>query len=409
VRIADILRRCTSDSLVLIDELGTGTDPDEGGALSCAVLMELKRRGALSVVTTHLGALKVFAHSTQGIVNGSMETEILRETESSDTSAGGSVRPTYRLIVGEPGASHAFKIAARLGIAPEVIAEAAGYFTGGGGKVEELISDLRLKRREHEEKIRETESMQAELGRLREMLAGEIAQYKKSRREALLRAHAEAEDILKTAKSHARRAEEILKADARAAAQAVRALEKNIEESRIKRRALLPDVGEALKDAQTGQRVRVAGLGIEGVIISINQTKGRAVVSAQGREVEAPLEELTAVEGGAETTANRDGGQGAEGGPRRAFRRGFGGEPSREVHYEINLIGQRVEPALSELERYLNDAALADLNSVRVIHGFGTGRLSAAIREYLSGHPLARRFEKAPQEAGGDGVTIVYL
>lgn len=401
-RLAGIIAESDGRTLVIIDELGTGTDPEEGGPLACAVLRELTRRGALTVVSTHLGLLKAFAHTEPGMVNAAMQME-------EEPAAGGlpAYRPTYRLVIGEMGQSHAFEIAARLGMPPELIREARGLMKESGVRVERLLSELMQKREELELRLAETERLKRDLIGLRASLREEVERIRAEKRAILSKSLREAETVLHEAKKEARKLMKRLR-EAGAVHQmreAMRGLDQRLAEVGEKRSRAeepesrgLTDLIEStgLAEVSEGQAVSIRTLGVDGTVRSVSRGSGRCRVVVRGREIEVPLSELAA--------------------PAAAPAEGTAGEKvpvqdvsAREVPGELNLMGQRIDPALSMLERYLNDASIAGLRSVRIVHGIGTGRLAAAVREYLDGHPLVTRYRRGGEEEGGGAVTVVYL
>ena len=397
-RISEIMRESSGETLALIDELGTGTDPDQGGALSCAVLRGLKKRGALTAVSTHLGSLKVFAHTEPGLVNGAMEMK-------AEITAGSRLyRPTYRLIIGEAGQSHAFEIAERFGLPPDVINEARGFSEGDGLQVEPLIAELKEKRGELSGKIRETAALKEELLELRNRAKEELSLARKKRRESLSDALREGEEIIRKTKREARKAlKDIRRSEMDKASIAARGLDSRLAEISAERRSLIPDGSEELQSVSEGQAVFIKGLKTEGIVRSVNIKTGRCRVVVSGREIEVSLKELAGSSGEALQADGKRDNPGLPSGIELDSHAG------RSVPAELSLVGQRVDPALSELERYLNDASISGLDSVKIIHGIGSGILSASVRDYLEDHPLVSRFRRGTEEEGGEAVTLLYF
>ncbi len=393
-RISEILRRSDRETLVIIDELGTGTDPDEGGALSCAILKELKRKGALTAVSTHLGLLKAFAYTEPAMINGAMEMEALQRDGMP------VYRPTYRLVIGEIGRSHAFEIAGRLGLPPELIGEARQIMKESGGRIEAFLEGLKKRSSELDRMLAETARLRREAAGLRESLREEIAKVRAEKKEILSKALREAEEILLRARREAR---EALKALRRASAappvETVRGLDQALAGIRERKEAFAEEKRPLLDEVREGQAVFVGRLGLNGTVRSVNPKTRRCRVVVRGREIEVPLGELSAAQGDAGALAPRDTDEGVV----RDV------DAGRDVPAELDLRGQRVDPALSALERYLNDASIAGLGVVRIVHGIGEGRLSAAVRDYLEGHPLVRDFRSGGGDEGGDAVTVVSL
>ncbi len=395
-RISEILARSDRETLVIIDELGTGTDPEEGGPLSCAILRELRRRGALTAVSTHLGLLKAFAHTEPGMINGAMQME----EEISDGLP--AYRPTYRLLIGEMGQSHAFEIAGRLGLPPELIREARGLMKESGARVETLLSELMRKREELDLMLAETARLRQELTGLRASLREEIKRIRAERKEILSGTLREAEGILLKARREARDVIRQLKqSEMRRAGEVLKGLDRGLAEVRQKQERYAAEETPGLEEVREGQTVCIRSLGVNGIVRSVNRKTGRCRIVVRGREIEVPAGELAEpVTEPADEAASTV----------RTIRSMPGTDDITEgISGKLNLIGQRVDPALSVLERYLNDASMAGLGSVKIIHGIGTGRLSSAVREYLKGHPLVREFRKGEEDEGGEAVTVVYL
>jgi DNA mismatch repair protein MutS2 len=400
-RISEIISKCGSDTLVLIDELGTGTDPDEGGALSCAILRRLKERDALTAVSTHLGLLKAFAYTEPDMINGAMEME------EEDRNGVKFFRPTYRLVIGESGQSYAFEIARRFGIPEEILEDAGKFLKEADIKIEALISELKKRKKELDMRLLETESLKEELMDIKRSTEERLKRAERERKETLTRAIREAEDILRRSRREAREILERLRSsDMEAAKESIKRLDRRLAELGKRRLALTARTSDLrpLRDLKIGQTVLLKNLGIEGVVRSINPRTQRCRVVVAGREIEISREELAepAVLPGERGRRGRD--EGAETPPYKVIH----GTAHNAVPHEINLIGRRVDPALSDLERYLNDASLAGLESVRIIHGRGSGRLAAAIRDYLKDHPLVKGYKREPDDAG-DAVTTVHL
>lgn len=397
-RISEIIRQGSEHTLVIIDELGTGTDPEQGGALSCAILRKLKECGALTLASTHLGMLKAFAHSEPGIINSAMEMEEI-------TVNGASIyRPTYKLVIGEPGTSHAFEIAESLGMDTDIIREAREFSKDEGGRIESLIYELKQKTTELKNKLLESERLKQETERLREQLSEELMRFKITEREIMAKAMKEAEEVVRKTKREMRDIIETLKqaslADAREAA---KELDTKLREIVNIRKEHTPAKSVQFEEIKEGRHVLVNSLGKHGVIHSVNEKTGRCKVFVDGKEIEVPFDELFEPSADfLQTLASAH----SRGTARRAPT-----ETPMDINIpnELNVIGQRVDPAISLIERYLNDASIAGLKQVKIIHGIGAGILSGAIREYLKGHPLVENFRKGNEDEGGEAVTVVVL
>ena len=395
-RIVEILRVATADSLVLLDELGAGTDPSEGSALARAILSHLLARHVNTLATTHYSELKVFAHEHQGVVNASVEFNV--ETLS----------PTYRLSIGLPGRSNALAIAARLGLPEDIIAGAREYVGSAGVEMESLLANLQSERTAAADE--------------RYHLSMERTEAEYQRREAeKLRAETEDERvrILNDARTQARHEVEETRTElARVRTQMRRRLtEEELGKLRERTRTLEERAAPAAPKARSSQRAAVEPLGITGplevgdtVLVQSMGQRGEVVSLANGRgdiEVQLGALKMRVPENQVERLSRRQaraletGGVAALSLPLR--------EPTLAPELQLDLRGWRVEDALEEVERYLNNAALAGMPFVRILHGKGTGALRQAIRQQLTHHPLVKSQASAAAKDGGDGITVVTL
>jgi len=395
-RISEILRNSDAGSLVIFDELGTGTDPEQGGALSCSILRKLKEKGILTIVSTHLGMLKAFAHSEEGMINSSME---MREVTDMGVT---SYRPTYRLSVGEPGTSHALEIAGSLGLQSEVIEEARNFLKGEGAEIESLIADLKKKNIEIDKRLEETEKLRHEVNELKASLDEEIMKMRSEKQQSMADTLAEAEEIIRATKREAAEIiDKVKKADIAEKRKILKELDKKQAGLKKQKEESTPEKLFAIREPEVSQYVFINSLRTHGVIISVNEKTGRCKVMVNEKEVMIPMSGLSeAMDSKSEDLPNESG---------RGERPIALTSIDKNISNEINVIGQRVDPALSKIERYLNDASLAGLKQVKIIHGIGTGILAASIREFLNDHPLVEEFRKGHEEEGSEGVTIVSL
>ncbi len=384
-----ILQQADERSLVILDELGAGTDPQEGAALARAILNHLLQRGITTLVTTHHPELKAFAHATEGVVNASVEFDL--ET----------LRPTYQLIIGLPGRSNAIAIAQRLGLDPEIVAAARQDVHPSDRRVDKLLDDIR---QERNRLARERQKLAQERARLEAQtreLAARLEKIEQERRETLARARAEGElevaifrHNLETLKRRLKRAAQPL--------EVIKVVEQDLQklETQVATPVERKPVSEApplLEPVRPGQRVRVKTLNAEGVVTAVTETE--AEVQIGSLRVRARWADLELVAAGSTATASA-----AE-------------EPvsSRQLlataspGLEVNLRGMSVEDALQTLDRYLEKAYLAGLPFVRIVHGKGTGRLRAAVRQALGDHPYVLSLEEPTPNQGGEGVTIAFL
>jgi DNA mismatch repair protein MutS2 len=382
--ISAILRSAGPGSLVLIDELGTGTDPEEGAALACAVLKELRETGGLVFATTHLSDIKGFVHRSEGMLNASMEFD--RKT----------LLPLYRLRIGEPGQSHALETARRYGLPDGIIDSAKAMLGGVKTEFDNLIDDLQRKREAYERGLEEIEREKRDLGEKLGLAGRKLAEAETLQKEARAKAYQEAAGIVLDAKRkmHAL-LEELKKSDRTRGREIIREVEEVQRDVSEKVREYEVAVGGPLPpgEIQEGGIVFVTSLGCDARVIKVNLKEQRVRVAAGNKEIEVPASDIA--EGRGKSPAEQKG----ERPP----------APEEAVSSRINLIGERVDEALSRLEPFLNHAALAGLADVTIIHGFGTGALGRAVREHLEGHPLIKKFRKGDKEEGGGGVTVATL
>ncbi|KJR41657.1 recombination and DNA strand exchange inhibitor protein [Candidatus Magnetoovum chiemensis] len=396
-RINDILSKSAEKTLVLIDELGTSTDPDQGAALACAILKEIVQKGSLVIATTHLKALKVFAHSEAGFVNGSMEMEIIKQNDAL------TYRPSYRLSIGSPGESYAFEIAQSLGISREIITQARIYMDTSSLRFEKMVEDLNSMSKEYSGKLIEINRLKEELSVIVSSRKTEINELKNSKKQVMVKAYDEAKEIIRKTKLEAIEAlEEIKKSDTKKAAETVKVISNKLAQTTRKHQALLGAHYSSLSSPVIGQKVFVKDLNIEGILSDIHLKKNRCIVNVKGRELEVAIDKLAPIGDKAKEDTMKS--QSDKSSATQADK-----IMESRVSMELKLIGQRVDPALTILERYLNDASMDELRTVRIIHGIGTGALSAAVKDYLKGHPLVKSFRKATDEEGAGAVTIVEL
>lgn len=383
--------------LVLLDELGAGTDPTEGAALAKAVLEELSRRGTLTLATTHSGELKIFAQTREEMQNASMEFD--QETLS----------PTFRLLQGVPGRSNALAIAARLGLPGEVLNRARGYLDRDHDRVEEVIASLVEDQQRYSRESREAALERSRAEALRREAESERESLRLRREEILREAREEARLLVRRSKAAAdellrelRRIREEEGAASLGRAEALRGqvqrLAREVEDEAG------PAGGSFVPEEapEVGKIVFVRGLGQKGEILSLGAAE--ALVQVGLLKVHVPMENLGRWSGVPAPPAAK-GAPAAEPGRRGSV------TVSRdaEARPSVDLRGQTVEEALPVVEKLLDNALLNGLHQVTVIHGKGTGRLKDGLRAYLREHRLIREWRPGAPGEGGDGVTIVKL
>lgn len=416
--ITSILRATDSRTLVLLDELGAGTDPQEGAALAMAILEELHSRGARTVATTHYSELKVFAHTTPGLRNASVEFDV--ET----------LRPTYRLSIGVPGASNAFAIAQRLGLVPAVLDRARSLVGAGGQRMEQMISTLQDEHERAATARSDAEALRRRYLELKDKYEALTRQAQADRATALKRARDEADILLREARQEAESLVERLRAAIREASEEGAERAKADEEIRNARRGLedlrgavreltvFEGIGaqadadaeadgsgpEAAGEMGPGATVELLSLGQRGTILD-QVSSDEFVVSVGSMRINVNRSGLRMVaskeaDGGRpDALSRRD--------PTAARLSSFEIDRSRNIQPELDLRGMRVEEALDAVDKYLDDAVLSSIPVARIIHGKGTGALREAVRNQMASDRRVASMRWGEAGEGGDGVTVV--
>ena len=379
--IAAMLPHCDEHTLVLLDELGAGTDPAEGAALAQAILDYLLARQARVMATTHYGELKSYAYARQGVQNASVEFDLQ------------TLRPTYHLRIGTPGSSHAIVIAQRLGLPSSVIETAQARLAGRETEATSIMRRLEEEQRHVEEARQAAEQERREAAALRQQLQQRLEQVESERQrlreEVTQEVQHRLHQILQQAEEAYRRLREQPREN-RAAQEARQQVRQAAEQ--VKR--LLAPPAAAPTEIREGDTVKVTTLNVTGTVLQLTQDE--AVVQAGAIRVTVPREALRRIDEKPVSKAP------LVSVPVNLSR-------AANISPEIMLRMQRVDEALANLDQYLSEAYAAGLQQVRVIHGKGTGTLRKAVREYLNTHPLVASYRGADATEGGDGVTIVTL
>ena len=391
--IVSILQQADEDSLCLFDELGAGTDPTEGAALAISVLDHLHGRGIRAMATTHYSELKVYALSTPFVENACCEFSV--ET----------LRPTYRLLIGIPGKSNAFAISSKLGLPDHIIEDAKRHITEDKESFEDLLANLENSRLTIEKERLEIETYKNEIKALKQRLESKQEKIDQSKERILREANEKAREILQDAKEVA---DETIRTFQKAeAGVSIKELEKSRQKVRDKiseknsKLTLKEDkpTHKVLKPNQIkpGDSVKVVSMGLKGTVSSLPDKNGNLFVQCGIIRSKVALSDLVLVE---EETINTGKMQRSSSGRLKMSK-------SYSVSTEINLLGKTVDEALSELDKYLDDAYLAHLPSVRVVHGKGTGALRNAVHNYLRKNKVVKRYRLGEFGEGDAGVTIV--
>ena len=396
--IVNILDKADENSLCLFDELGAGTDPTEGAALAIAILSHLHDRGIRTMATTHYSELKIFALSTSFVENACCEFSV--ETLS----------PTYRLLIGIPGKSNAFAISSKLGLSKDIIDKAKLQIDEESEKFEDVIADLEHARVAMEKDKLYIEEQKAIIDRERATLKEKTDKLTESRDRILREANEEARDILKEAKDFAD--------------ETIRAIQKNggsvsmkdLEAKRQGLRGKMDDknsklaikkdnttkAGLSAKDLHIGDMVKIESMGLKGTVSTLPDAKGNLTVQCGIIKSKANIKDLTLV---MEETISAPGLS-----VNRKQNSGAGSikmSKSMSVSYECNLIGKTVDEAIAVLEKYLDDAYLSHIPSVRIVHGKGTGALRNGVTNYLKRCNYVKSYRAGEHGEGDAGVTIV--
>lgn len=389
--IVSILQEADTDSLCLFDELGAGTDPTEGAALAISVLDHLHCRGIRTMATTHYSELKVYALSTPFVENACCEFDV--ET----------LRPTYRLLIGIPGKSNAFAISSRLGLPDHIIEDAKRHITQDKESFEDLLANLENSRLTIEKEQAEIETYKREIQSLKERLESKQEKIDQSRDRIIREANEEAREILQNAKDLA---DETIRTFQKAGNSSI----KDLEKTRRKVSEKISEKNEKLSlkadkpthkllkpnQIKLGDSVKVVSMGLKGTVSSLPDKNGRLFVQCGIIRSQVSLNDLVLLEEETVSTAKM---QRSSSGKLKMSK-------SYSVSTEINLLGKTVDEALSELDKYLDDAYLAHLPSVRIVHGKGTGALRKAVQNYLRKNKTVKNFRLGEFGEGDAGVTI---
>ena len=391
-----ILSEADSDCLCLFDELGAGTDPTEGAALALGILHELYERGVTTLATTHYAEIKLYALSTEGVENAACEFDVE------------SLRPTYRLLIGVPGKSNAFAIAKKLGLSEKIIEDARGRIGEEDLHFEDLISDLEDSKRLAERERLEIEQYKEEVERLKARARESTKGIEKGREKILNRAREEAAKILSDAKETADSiVKEIRKREngggSSLEVEQIRSkLKKKMEETQAFSGQSVkgPMQTISLKNLKLGDKVRLLNMhNVVGTVTELPDKNGMFTVSAGMLRTKVSAKEVEFIQHKEKEAPVRNQGKTA----------GLGRSKAMGISPEINLIGKMTADALPELNKYLDDAFLAKLPQVRVVHGRGTGALRKMVQDCAKKNKHIESFRLGEYGEGSDGVTIIYF
>ncbi len=399
--IVNIVNKAGKNSLVLFDELGAGTDPVEGAALAVSVLEFLRLAGANTAATTHYSELKLYALSTPGVCNASCEFDVK------------TLQPTYKLLIGVPGKSNAFAISQRLGLDERIIERARSLMSEDNVRFEDLITDLHESKRVAEEEAQKAQRLRQEADALKEKIEEQKQTLEQRRQKLLDEARREAKRIILDAKDESAKViKELNELKKNVQNENVG---KTIEEARAKLRAKESGIDESFsgvirpkaqqnapKSVKVGDAVEIVSLGQSGEVLKPQDADGNVLVQAGAMKIKVKLADLRLAPKAKKEQSQKG---------KKKDARSFVGYVSKkaDVKTEIDLRGMTLEEALLDADRFLDDAYMAGLNQVSIIHGKGTGVLRAGIADMLRRHRLVKSFRLGRYGEGETGVTIVEL
>lgn len=396
--IVSIIDKASYDSLVLVDELGAGTDPTEGAALAIAILERFYDSGALTMATTHYNELKKYALATSGVENAAMEFDV--ET----------LTPTYRLLIGVPGKSNAFEISKKLGLSESVIERASEHIKHGDMEFENVISSIEDDKRKAAADRLDAESMRAEIEERLKKLEEKEKAISEKRADIISEAKREARELLRETKSAVKDVQKDLRRLQKSGAHTnlnTGALEKSrrkineaedlVSEKVVKQVNSEPVSADTLK---IGDRVKLLTIGQNGTILSLPDEKGNLMINIGALKVKARLQDLMLINEGKDRK------------PQAKSSSKYGSllrSKSSSVSASINVMGKNLEDALADVEKYLDDVYMAGLDMVSIIHGRGGGILKDGIRQMLKRKKYVDSYGAASYNDGGEGVTVVRM
>ena len=394
--IVSFLKKVDDRSLVLFDELGAGTDPTEGAALAIAILSHLHKRNIRTMATTHYSELKIYALSTPGVENACCEFDVE------------SPRPTYRLLIGIPGKSNAFAISGKLGLPGYIIDDAKKRLSEQDVSFEDLLSDLEASRRTIEKEQAEIAAYKKEAETLKRQAVQKQEKLEEQRDRIIREANEKANAILREAKEVA---DETIRNFHKFGKENISAAEMEKERERLRKKIKDTSASASLKtnkpkktykpsDFKLGESVKVLSMNLTGTIGSLPDARGNVTVQMGILRSQVNISDLEIIEEVSPYAPKR---------MNRTAKSKIKMSKSLSVSPEINLLGKTVDEAVAELDKYLDDALLSHLNSVRVVHGKGTGALRKGIHEYLRRQKHVKSYRLAEFGEGDAGVTIVEL
>lgn len=389
--IVSILEKADDKSLVLFDELGSGTDPTEGAALAMSIIDNLVKRDVLLVTTTHYSELKLYAMTTQGVQNASVEFDI--ETLS----------PTYRLIIGTPGKSNAFEISKRLGLKDEILSEAKKYVSKENKDFEEIISDIESDRIKMEQELSEVRALKLEYRKLNEKLNSDIGEKRQKALDEIERSKELAREILENAKAESK---EILKFAKKSMKGSTSELDRAYSEitNKYKDMSLKYQKNEKTEthqggdiEVKLGETVRIISMDDIGIVQTLPDSRGDLMVQVGILKFSANIKDLEKAQ---EQKKEKN---------KAGYRSVLQNKSKTEIRQELDLRGKNVLESIPDIEKFFDDSIILGMKTVNIIHGKGTGALREGITNFLKKSKYVESFRLGELKEGGAGVTVVTL
>ncbi len=379
----NILSVSDENTLVLLDEVGTGTDPTEGSALASAVLLKLRDKGALVFASTHHGSLKLIANSESGFINAAMEFDH------------DQLKPTYKFKLGIPGSSYAFEIARRIGVDEKLIDTAAGMMDSDKLKLEVFLSEIEAKSNRLEEKLKHIEIENTRLTGLSDLYKTNIGRLEKEKREILKKAKSDAEDFLKTVN---KKVETAIKEIRESGAQknVIKETKKIIDELKAEAQNLYsPEVVTEINisDFRVGNFVMIRETSTQGRILQIDSARNKALIESGSIKMQVNLSELVIANASKETKAENH----------------HHNLQNIIPQHRLDIRGRKPEEVDFEIIKFLDDSYMNGQDRIEILHGKGTGALKKTVKDILDKHEKVKNYYFAPIEFGGEGITIVEL
>lgn len=388
--ISQIVNKAKLNALILFDEICAGTDPKEGAALAMAILDTLYAKGAITVLTTHYSELKTFAFQKDGMENASVEFDNV------------SLEPTYRILMGLPGSSNAFHIAARLGLDSTIVGKARNYLDDEHQKMEDVLRTLELERKEYAEKNSELEKIRLEAKQLKERIAKQEQDISSKKREIIDKYRSEAAETVRQARLEAENAIKEIKAlhqqsDSKTRQRVIDGVRKKLVAPELLDEQINEGQQLTQQTAALGKLVYIPSLRQKGTIVGISNND--VTVQMGLLKSTLPMDKVV-------LTNERSVQDVPKTGRKRATR-----ELAKMTDFrsEIDVRGKTIEEAILDLDKYIDDAVIANVRQVRIIHGKGTGALRKGLTEYFDKHPSVRAHDLAALNEGGSGATVLFL